>query len=356
MLERRDDTLNIGGLLDKQTVPRLWGRFERMKSLESICAIDIGEVEAVDSAGVAFLDEVQSRIGEGVELRNIPAGVADTITIFTSRKLAETPPPPLPGFFENLGGRVIEWVGSVHFALALTSDIVFWSVVGLFRPGGQRKGAFAQQAGLIGVDALPIVGLLSFIIGLILALQSAAQLRQFGAGIFIADLIAISMVREMGPMMTAIIIAGRSGSAIASEIATMKVTEELDALRMMAINPIRYVVAPKFHAITVSMPILVIMSIFIGISGGLVIAITYLGLSWQSYVNECIHILTLKDIILSMSKSIAFSWVIVIIGSYYGFTVKGGAEGVGRATTMSVVAAIFAVIVVDVMFSFAYLG
>ena len=356
MMERRDDALVLSGMLNKQTVPELWSALQKQKDIAGLHAIDLRDVESLDSAGVAFLDEALALLGEGATLRNTPTQLADTLKIFGSGELKPEVPPTPAGFFESIGDFAIQRANDLYFALVLTSDIVFWSVVGLARPGGQRKGSFWQQVKLIGMDALPIVGLLSLILGLILALQSAAQLRQFGANIFVADLLAISMVREMGPMMTAIIVAGRSGSAFASEIATMKVTEELDALRMMAINPVRYVVVPKFHAITISMPLLVIMSIYIGIFGGLLIAMYYLGLSWQAYVNECINILTIKDIFMSMSKSIVFSWVIVIIGSYYGFQVKGGAEAVGRATTLAVVSSIFAVIVADVIFSFAYLG
>jgi phospholipid/cholesterol/gamma-HCH transport system permease protein len=157
-------------------------------------------------------------------------------------------------------------------------------------------------------------------------------------------------------MMTAIILAGRSGSAIASEIATMKVTEELDALRMMAINPVRYVMVPKFSAITICMPFLVIWSTAIGILGGLVIAVFYLDLSVTAYMTEIFEVLTLKDILVGLSKSIIFAWVIVIIGSYFGLNVEGGAEGVGKVTTKSVVVSIFMVIFFDVIFSLLYLG
>jgi len=355
-LEHQNGALVLRGRVDKTSVPELWKGLAARKAPSAVSTVDATGIEALDSAGAAFLDDLLDRLGEGAALRGLTPELEQTYRIFTTRGLPEEPPPAPPGFFEKLGGALVDWAASFYQLLILTSDIVYWSVVGLFKPGGQRKGSFAQQAGLIGVDALPIMSLLSLIFGLILALQSAAQLRQFGANIFVADLISISMVREMGPILTAVIIAGRSGSAFASEIATMKVSEELDALRMMAINPIRYVVVPKFHAITLCMPLLVVMSIFIGIFGGLVVAMSYLGLSWQAYVNECINILTIKDIVMSMSKSIVFSWLIVIIGSYYGFSVKGGAEGVGKATTLSVVASIFAVILADVVFSFAYLG
>ena len=135
----------------------------------------------------------------------------------------------------------------------------------------------------------------------------------------------------------------------------MQVTEELDALRMMALNPIRYVVVPKFHAITVVMPILIVFSIIVGMIGGAIIALGYLGLSPEVFYSRSIDILTLKDVIISFGKSVWFAWVIVIIGSHYGFQVKGGAEGVGRATTQAVVASIFAVIIFDAIFSLLYL-
>jgi phospholipid/cholesterol/gamma-HCH transport system permease protein len=243
----------------------------------------------------------------------------------------------------------------MYKVLLLASEIYYWSFIGLLNHKGQRKGSLVQQAALLGSQALPIVALLSFIIGFILSLQSAVQLRNFGANVFIADLLAVTMVREMGPMMTAIIIAGRSGSAIASEIATMQVTEEIDALKMMALSPIRYIVVPKFHAITVVMPMLVAFSILVGMVGGGIIALGYLGLSMETFLKRSIDIITLKDLVVSLGKSTVFAWVIVIIGSYFGFQVKGGAEGVGKATTASVVASIFAVIVLDAMFSLLYL-
>jgi len=251
------------------------------------------------------------------------------------------------GFYEALDEKLRQSKTNFLTLLYLVADIFYWSVVGLFRRRGQRKGSFVQQSLLIGVDALAIVGLIAFLIGLILALQSAAQLRQFGANIFVADLIGIAMLREMGPIMTAIVVAGRSGSAIASEIATMVVTEEIDALQTMALNPIRFVVVPKFHAITLTMPLLTIFADLLGILGGFIIGITYLQLSAAAFINELLTVLFLKDVMTGLFKSVVFAWIIVIVGSYFGMQVKGGAEGVGRATTASVVASIFYVIVAD---------
>ncbi len=355
-ITRTDNTIYIKGELDKNSVPTVITEFKKL--FDKNCKVDLSGLKSIDSAGVAFLDETLQRNSseEYSELFiSIPSNISNAIETFTSLKINFEHIEEQKSFFYIIGEKAYDFKESFMNALYLTSDIAYWSIVGIFSGKNRRKGSVAQQAIVIGVDALPIIGLLSFIIGLILALQSAAQLRQFGANIFVADLLAVSMVREMGPMMTAIIVAGRSGSSFASEIATMKVTEELDALKMMSINPLRYVVAPKMLAITVCMPLLVTLAIIIGVLGGLVIAMTYLNLSAYSYIHECFNILTFKDLFLSLVKSVVFSWVIVVIGSFYGFQVEGGAEGVGKATTNSVVSSIFAVIVIDVIFSLIYL-
>jgi len=352
MMKYSDRTLIIDVDLIKDNIPDLLAEIEDFR-IRSIANIDLKNVKYIDSAGVIFLDEIFT-IFDKPDLINTSAKITSAINKFSSLHLSVLEPATKVNFFEKIGDFLFEWKDSFIWGLYLTADILYWSVIGIFKPKGRRKGAVITQSLLIGVDAMGIIGLLSFILGLIIALQSAAQLRQFGANIFIADLIAISMVREMGPMMTAIIVAGRSGSSIASEIATMKVTEELDALRMMALDPIRYVVVPKFHAITLCMPLLVTLATLIGIGGGLIIAVTYLDLSVVSYVNEVINILTLKDVLIGLMKSLFFAWVIVIISSYYGFRVKGGAEGVGKVTTMSVVASIFWVIILDALNSIVF--
>jgi phospholipid/cholesterol/gamma-HCH transport system permease protein len=316
--------------------------------------LDFNRVVTIDSAGVALIDHLKKH-NSGLQLQNVSKSVTETMQTFKTESITTTKIDK-ENYFERLGGNVFSFWSSFKESLFLTADISFWSFISIFNRKGHRKGAVIQQSLLIGVDALGILSLLSIILGLIIALQSAAQLRQFGANIFIADLIAISMVREMGPMMTAIILAGRSGSAIASEIATMKVTEELDALKMMAINPVRYVMVPKFSAITICMPFLVIWATAVGILGGLVIAVSYLDLSVTAYMTEIFKVLTIKDILVGLSKSVIFAWVIVIIGSYFGLNVQGGAEGVGKVTTKSVVTSIFMVILLDAIFSLLYLG
>jgi phospholipid/cholesterol/gamma-HCH transport system permease protein len=312
--------------------------------------LDLSGLQEIDSAGVAFLDEIIADLSTAqheIKLINVPGDIQQAIQSFTTLDLPEEEHKGRWGFYEALDAKLRQFKNNAIILLYLVADVFFWSVVGLFRRKGQRKGSFVQQSLLIGVDALPIVGLIAFLIGLILALQSAAQLRQFGANIFVADLIGIAMLREMGPIMTAIVVSGRSGSAIASEIATMVVTEEIDALQTMALNPIRFVVVPKFHAITLTMPLLTVLANLLGILGGFIIAITYLQLSAAAFINELLTVLFLKDVMTGLFKSVVFAWIIVIVGSYFGMQVKGGAEGVGKATTASVVASIFYVIVAD---------
>ncbi len=353
-MEYRAQSLFFDGKLTKHTVPALYDEFPKYRD-RNIFTIDMQQVTKIDSAGIAFIDEIMSQLklnpDDALTMNEM---VSIAYNTFTSVKIKHVKAEMKLDFFTKLGSESLNFLRSIKDGIYLIADISYWSFVGIFNKKGQRKGSVIQQALFIGVDALGIIALLSMILGLILALQSAAQLRQFGANIFVADLMGISMVTEMGPILTAIILAGRSGSSIASEIATMQVTEEIDALKMMAINPIRYVVVPKFHAITICIPLLVTASTLIGIFGGLIVAVTYLDLSATVFINRIFEILTLRDAIIGLGKSYFFAWVIVIIGSYYGFNVKGGAEGVGKVTTQAVVASIFWIIILDAINSLIF--
>jgi len=330
--------------------------FKKLKSENSSFeAIDLKKVTKIDSAGVALLNELIDQSQNSIKLINVSDEHRKIIDTLSLEGKDETVRGRKKYFLEQVHFWIEGAVGSIKDMFMLTSEVAVWSILDLFSTKGRKKGAVLHQSIILGVNAFTIISLMSIILGLILALQSAAQLRQFGANIFVADLLAISMVREMGPMMTAIIVAGRSGSSIASEIATMKVSEELDALKTMAINPIRYVIVPKFIAITFCMPLLVTISIVMGILGGLIIALTYLDLSAYAFFNQLFSVLTIKDISIGLSKSFFFAWNVVLIGSYFGLKVEGGAEGVGKVTTQSVVVSIFAVIIFDAIFSLFYM-
>jgi phospholipid/cholesterol/gamma-HCH transport system permease protein len=228
------------------------------------------------------------------------------------------------------------------------------SVHSLFWQRGMRPGEFARNVQSIGLSALPILGLVMFLIGFITALQSAAQLRLVGANIFVADLLAVGITAEMGPLMTAILVAGRSGSAIASEIATMKYTEELDALKTLGANPVRFVMVPKLWAMIFVMPILTLFADAMGIMGGTLIAMSYLDLSFDAFWLNLVKALQLEFLINGTVKSLVFGTLITGVACIQGIRFKGGADGVGRATTAAVVVSIFAIIMANSLLSLIF--
>ncbi len=347
-----DNRIFLIGELTFETVDSLYRQVSKAITScpgESV-VFDLQQVDPIDTAGVAFLDDaVENAFGQSVSvtLDHIPPAVATALQSFSTRSLQPPPSPKRPGFFEQLGGRFVDFGLAIKSFFVLMADAFYYAGLSLFRPRGLRRGEFVNQAMLIGMNAFPIVALISFLIGFILALQSAAQLRMFGADIYVADLIAISMTREMGPIMTAIIFAGRSGSAIASELATMKVTEEIDALKSMAINPVQYVLVPKIYAITTMLPLLTVLSMIIGMLGALTIGVVYLDIGVQPFYNQVVKALILKDVLTGLIKSVVFAWIVVMTGAYTGLTVRGGSQDVGRATTASVVISIFLVILAD---------
>ncbi len=353
-LAHTDGTLALKGSLTKEHIPAL---HHKVMAIPTITRIDLSGVTEADSSGVALLDIIRQRGGgpDRVPVIGARPDVQRLLALFEGG--GEKHPPAGEGynFFARATDVITASISEAKRYYQLSADIVVWSIFGLVDRSGRRRGSVGRQAVEIGVNAVGIVSLLSLILGLILALQSAAQLEQFGANIFVASLLAVAGVRELSPRMTAVLVAGRSGSAIAAEIATMKVSEELDALRVMGLDPIRYVVVPKFLAITITMPILVVISISMSMIGGIVVGVTYLGISPTAFFSNMIDSVALDDLIIAIIKSTVFAWNIVIIGSHYGFKASGGAEGVGKMTTVSVVASIFVVILIDVFFSFFYL-
>ena len=205
----------------------------------------------------------------------------------------------------------------------------------------------------IGVDGLPILALISFLMGLIIAFMSSLQLKQFGANMYVASLVAIAMVRELGPIITAILVAGRSGSAIAAEIGAMRVNEEVDALVTMGFNPIRFLAVPKVLAAAAVVPLLTFFSDLCAIVGGMAVGIFGLGLTFGTYTSLTSWALTVFDVVAAAVKSLVFAVLIAGMGCQRGFSVRGGAEAVGNATTSAVVAGLFLIIVTDSVFAVA---
>jgi phospholipid/cholesterol/gamma-HCH transport system permease protein len=214
-----------------------------------------------------------------------------------------------------------------------------------------RWKATLDQMNKIGVQSLPLVFLTAFFTGMVLALQSAYQLKLFSAEKFTADLISVSLCRELGPVLTAMVVAGRVGASIAAELGTMKVTEQIDALKSLATNPVQYLVIPRFIAGLFMLFVLTIYADVIGMFGGYLISVFKLGMSSHMYIKRGIDALVVKDVVTGLIKAFFFGGIISIVGCYFGFTARDGAEGVGRATTLAVVVSLIMVIASDALFS-----
>lgn len=254
-------------------------------------------------------------------------------------------------FFGFIGRRTAAFLRDLHFASKLINDTFFWSLVSPLKGRAIRVKAGISEMVKVGYNSVPIVSVISLFVGIILALQAAYQLKKVGALIYVADLVGVSLTRELAPILTAIIVAGRSGSAFAAEIGSMRAAEEVDALVTMGINPVRFLVVPKLIAMMIMLPALTVLADFIGILGGFLIAVVELGIHPYNYFQQTIQALVMKDVMTGLVKALAFSVVITIVGAYQGFRVEGGAEEVGRRTTASVVASIFLVIVFDLFFT-----
>ena len=227
----------------------------------------------------------------------------------------------------------------------------YWTFLSPLKGKPVRVAATISEMVKAGYNSVPIVAVISFFVGIILALQAAYQLKRVGALIYVANLVGVSLTRELSPILTAIIVSGRSGSAFAAEIGSMKAAEEVDALVTMGINPVRFLVSPKLLALMVMVPALTILSDIIGILGGFLLSVSVLEINSYNYYQQTLNALLVKDVFTGLVKAWAFGIVITIVGAYQGFKVEGGAEEVGRRTTSSVVISIFLVIVFDLFFT-----
>jgi phospholipid/cholesterol/gamma-HCH transport system permease protein len=260
-------------------------------------------------------------------------------------------------FTENIGAATLDGLAYVGGLAKLGVSAARAVVLDIFERRRLAYGRAMHQAMVVGIGSLPILSLITFFIGTILALQSAYELRKFGAMQFVADAVAISVSRELGPLITAILVIGRSGSSFAAELGTMKVNEEIDALETMALDPVRFLVAPKLLSMLLMMPCLTIWADFMGVVGGAVFGIAAADFTFKTYVVATLNALVLRDILTGLIKSLMFGLVITTVGCQEGLRTGLGAEEVGRSTTSAVVKSIFLVIMVDLVFTtMFYLG
>lgn len=346
---------SLVGELTRNRIPEVEAQLSDLGS-DARVVVDLSGVTRIDSAGVAVLSRLARRLrteGRALELVQIPDSVAHTLKLFPFVD-PEVPQRRRPGPLEDLGTKAEGTLALTVRYLSLCADTAYFTWTGLIHPRRIRWGEVFRQMSLIGSQALGVVGLISFLLGATLALQSAAQLRRFGADLYVVDLSAIAITREIGPLMAAIIVTGRSGSAICAEIGTMVVTEEIDALRIMGIPPLRYLVVPKLLAITLTQPLLTAFANAFGILGSFVVATTAMDVAPVPFFIRLEQALLMKDLITGLVKSILFAWLILTIAAATGFETRGGPDAVGRSTTTSVVAGIVAIIAADAVTSLVF--
>jgi phospholipid/cholesterol/gamma-HCH transport system permease protein len=354
----REARLSLSGCLSLENLHYVMERVDPLleQPLLKSLAVDLAGLARIDSAGGLFLLRMQEearRRSIPFEFLNISPGVRGITDLIDKDVIEPRPSPSLRsgGFFEEVGETSIMFLGDfsqcMTFGGILLSE-VFYSVL---RPASVRWKDVLLSVKKIGVDGLPILALISFLMGLIIAFMSWLQLKQFGAGMYVASMVAIAMVRELGPIITAILVAGRSGSAIAAEIGSMRVNEEVDALVTMGFNPVRFLAVPKVLAAILVVPLLTFFSDLCAIGGGMAVGILGLGLTFRTYAELTSWALTVHDVVTGVVKAMVFAVLIAGVGCQRGFSVAGGAEAVGNATTSAVVAGLFLIIVTDSVFA-----
>jgi phospholipid/cholesterol/gamma-HCH transport system permease protein len=344
-------TLNIEAC--SSLLARLTAIVEKYKAGSVV--LDLADIVQADDYGVFFLKEIKRiavRTNTDLFITNISEAVKKSIDLFSrpdrERPLAGSAVRATPALFiSDVGDTTLAGMQKIEASLTFLGAAAIAMVRALALPRHIRLGDTIELIQKNGVNGIPITALISFITGLIIAFVASVKLEQFGGHIFIPSLITFAMVSEIGPIMTAIVVAGRTGSAYAAEIGTMKISEEIDALTSMGFDPVLFLVVPRMLALFLALPILTIFSVIAALLGGLTVCVTLLNLMPGPYLQGVLDALFLEDIIWGLSKSCVFALLIALIGCLRGFQVRGGASSVGNAATSAVVSGIFLIIFSD---------
>jgi len=373
-MKKRAYSLEVSTQPDNSRVVRISGRLstdtaaDALRDILSLLSspvpptihIVLSDVVYFDSAGAAVLAEVtrqckqhNCRVVLDGKTERIQ-GLLRVIDLEYFATAATAVVPRTPDLFVRIGDWAYRFAADCREMLVFLGGMSIAFLQSLLRPWSIRWRDVLFYLERAGVDAVPILLLIQFLLGITLAFLGASQLEQFGANIYVADMVALAMVYEIGPLMTAILVAGRSGAAFAAEIGTMKVSEEIDALTAMGFDTQRFLVIPKLIAVAISMPCLLILSDLVGIIGGGVVASSVLDVQMVSYLNQAYKALSLTPIIQGLVKSVCFAVLIAGVSCMRGFQVRGGAESVGRYTTSAVVSSIFLIIIANAIFTILF--
>jgi phospholipid/cholesterol/gamma-HCH transport system permease protein len=349
--------VRVKGRLDLDQGEALWSDANRIVMSQEAARVDfdLSGVTSVDGGAMALLAHVRRRLrseGKLSEFVGAAPAIQEIVHLYEGdvpglrrrRRKAES-------VFAQIGRATLDLLGEGQLVFAFFGQMLLSAAATVRAPRTANWKELAPTMERAGADAVPIVVLINFLIGFVMAFQGAVQLKQFGANIFVADLVGASVTRELGPLMTAIIVCGRSGAAFAAELGSMKVSEEIDALRTMGFETMRYLVLPRAVALLLVMPVLTLLADLVGLIGGLVVGLLSLDLTIAGYLLETRKALTLWDVYSGLVKSVVFALAIALISCQQGLATTGGAEGVGRRTTSSVVTILFSLVLLDAGFT-----
>jgi phospholipid/cholesterol/gamma-HCH transport system permease protein len=349
--------LALAGRLDAASLGPIWAQARETisRNPDRPIVVDCSRVDYCDGTGIALLVELlrSERAPEaGVRVEGLQEGFQRLLDQYDPAEFREPPPrQAAPGsLIERLGHAGRDWWQSLYDLIAFVGEAMTAIVAALRRPGSVRWIDALSVAEEAGVNALPIVALIGFLMGVILAFQSAIAMRQFGAEIFVADLVGLAMARELGPLMTAILLAGRSGAAFAAEIGTMKVNDEVNALSTMGLDPVRFLVVPRVLAAVAMTPLLSVFAVLIGLVGGAMVMQLF-DIPFYTYYQEIVNRVKLNDLFGGLFKSVVFGVLVAGIGCLRGLQTRTGAAAVGLSATSAVVTGIVLIVAVDGVFA-----
>lgn len=315
--------------------------------------IDCKNMHNFDSSSIAFFNYLKKNFPD-LTFTNVQPEIKKILSLFAAGSEVEDNAGGHVSMGERLqalGGKVIKFQDVLKRFLVLLADEISYTFQYLLKRRGVYPGEIFNQLYFMGYNSFPIVSLISFLIGITVSMTSAEQLRNFGADIYLADLVGFGMVRELVPLMTGIILAGKIGASITAEISSMKVLEEVDALKTMGLIPEKFLMVPRLIAISLAIPLLVVIADLVGIFGGVIVAYVVSGIPPDVFFREMFTVVTLSDFFIGLFKTVVFGWLVVISSGFKGFSVERGAVGVGIATTESVVLSISLIIISDCVFA-----
>jgi phospholipid/cholesterol/gamma-HCH transport system permease protein len=350
--------VTLGGRASIADAPEIWKRVTQLLEEEAAEAnrvtIDLQAVQGMDGACVALLVHLQFELKRrrlNCEFQNANDELSSLLKLHRRRSARRRAPRPPRGVLDQIGEATVASFLVVQSALSFFGDFLVTSVQQLRHLATSHPRDLTLVMERSGADAVPIVVLINFLIGFVVAFQSAPQLQQFGADIFLADLVGLAMVRELAPLMTAIIVCGRSGAAFAAELGTMSVSEEVDALKTLGLMPMRYLVLPRILGLVLVVPLLTLLGDAVGIVGGMLVSVLKLGLAPEAFFGQLGRVMRLQDVVSGLFKSAAFGFTIALIACERGLSASGGASEVGRRTTSSVVTTLFTLVSLDAIFT-----